>query len=55
VSNYIKKIILIIFLFKLGLNCNLNAEVLNEVEIKGNKRISSKSIILLEIFKKVLI
>ena len=45
-SNYIKKIILIIFLFKLGLNCNLNAEILNEVEIKGNKRISSKSIIL---------
>ena len=45
-SNYIKKIILITFLFNFGLNCNLNAEILNEVEIKGNKRISSNSIIL---------
>ena len=37
-SNNIKKIILIIFLFVFGLNGKLSAEVLSEIEIQGNKR-----------------
>ncbi len=51
-GNYIKKIILIVFLFFFALNGKLSAMILNEIEIKGNKRISSNSIILFGDIKK---
>ena len=45
--NYIKKIIiLIVLIFAFEPSNNLNAKILNEIEIKGNKRISSNTIIL---------
>ena len=46
--NYIKKKIIILFIFlqAFGVSNKLSAEILNEIEIKGNKRISSNTIIL---------
>ncbi len=52
-SKYFKKIIIIVLIFfNFSLFKNLNAEIINEVYVTGNKRISSDTIILFGDIKK---